>query len=29
MNTGYYEPTAGVQWDHNAIVAYLTSTMPG
>jgi hypothetical protein len=28
MNTGYYEPTAGVQWDHNAIVAYLESTMP-
>jgi hypothetical protein len=28
MNTGYYEPTAGVQWDHNAIVAYLKSTMP-
>jgi len=32
MNTGggtvgYFEPTAGVRWDHTAIVAYLTSTM--
>lgn len=24
---GYFEPTAGVQWDHTQIVAYLTSTM--
>jgi len=24
---GYFEPTAGVRWDHTQIVAYLTSTM--
>jgi hypothetical protein len=24
---GYFQPTAGVQWDHTAIVNYLTSTM--
>lgn len=26
--SGYFEPTAGVHWDHTQIVAYLTSTMP-
>ena len=26
---GYYEPTAGVQWDEEQIVTYLKSTMPG
>jgi hypothetical protein len=25
---GFYEPTAGVQWDHNQITAWLESTMP-
>ena len=25
---GYYEPTAGVQWDEEEIVTYLKSTMP-
>ncbi len=25
---GYYEPTAGVQWYQDSIVAYLLSTMP-
>lgn len=25
---GYYEPTAGVQWDEEQIVAYLKTTMP-
>ena len=27
-NTGFFSPTAGVQWDHQQIVNYLTSTMP-
>ena len=25
---GYFEPTAGVKWYHDQIVAYLLSTMP-
>jgi len=25
---GYYEPTAGVQWDHNQICDYLKTTQP-
>jgi len=25
---GYFEPTAGVQWNHEQITAYLSSTMP-
>ena len=25
---GFYEPTAGVRWEHEEIVQYLTSTMP-
>jgi hypothetical protein len=27
ITTGYFQPTAGVQWDNAQIVAYLTSTM--
>jgi hypothetical protein len=27
INTGYYEPTAGVQWGPADVIAYLQTTM--